>query len=483
VACHGGSTDDKPCQFYPGTKTVWDPDAEAYEEDSDGSYGAPYHDSVDTEWSKKWVDQQTPMVREAIINGNFRIGRDTTGTKGEAGANLMLPLPGNPEYPEPFNPETYQKLLQRDHGYSVSVPIIDPETGASSTFDFELGRAMRSGGFPMCPNYWDAHGGDNPGPLNHASKDVNQDGEIYKFPNKVVGSPLVGDPELHFCRKWQEKYDATCCATYLDEDIQEEYEELTGSGYLGAHVFVQQYLCLPCHPMISCMIDESTSTLRIPLEFAKKLADKMEDFDRTGLKVKIGEEEPDNGPLRQDELYIPSQYFAMQRGSGGGPAPPFPPPNCANNADPFPGVDAEEGSTVLGYWPSDDCPDVGEVPGCGDDDCEETFDLNQHAPDEIGRCSCTGPGKDCACVREFLLHLRPPGINGYDGLDLNIEIVDDDDACGVLYDLMAGSILDPLLTSSATSTLRAGGVSWSLLAAGVALTALLVGGGGGGTLR
>ena len=135
----------------------------------------------------------------------------------------------------------------------------------------------------------------------------------------------------------------------------------TGSGYLGAHVFVQQYLCLPCHPMISCMIDESTSTLRIPLEFAKKLADKMEDFDRTGLKVKIGEEEPDNGPLRQDELYIPSQYFAMQRGSGGGPAPPFPPPNCANNADPFPGVDAEEGSTVLGYWPSDDCPDVGEV--------------------------------------------------------------------------------------------------------------------------
>ena len=68
--------------------------------------------------------------------------------------------------------------------------------------------------------------------------------------------------------------------------------------------------------------------------------------------------------------------------------------------------------------------------------------------------------------------------------DLNIEIVDDDDACGVLYDLMAGSILDPLLTSSATSTLRAGGVSWSLLAAGVALTALLVGGGGGGgTLR
>ena len=35
------------------------------------------------------------------------------------------------------------------------------------------------------------------------------------------------------------------------------------------------------------------------------------------------------------------------------------------------------------------------------------------------------------------------GINGYDGLDLNIEIVEDD-ACGVLFDLMAGSIEDPL---------------------------------------
>jgi hypothetical protein len=27
----------------------------------------------------------------------------------------------------------------------------------------------------------------------------------------------------------------------LDQDIQEEYEELVGGGYLGAHVFLQQY--------------------------------------------------------------------------------------------------------------------------------------------------------------------------------------------------------------------------------------------------
>ena len=115
--------------------------------------------------------------------------------------------------------------------------------------------------------------------------------------------------------------------------------------------------------MISCMIDESTSTLRIPLVFAQKLAQTMEDFDRTGLKVKIGEQEPDNGPLRQDELYIPSDYFAQQRGSGGGPAPPFPPPNCANNLDWGDGYAwPEDSAGKLGYWPEEDCPEAVRRP-------------------------------------------------------------------------------------------------------------------------
>ena len=66
----------------------------------------------------------------------------------------------------------------------------------------------------------------------------------------------------------------------------------------------------------------------------------------------------------------------------------------------------------------------------------------QYPRNLLGECKCTGPGKDCACVREFLLHTRPPGINGYDGLDLNIQIVADD-KCNVLYDLMAGAIPHP----------------------------------------
>jgi hypothetical protein len=146
--------------------------------------------------------------------------------------------------------------------------------------------ALRSDGFPMCPNYWDANGEDDGegGPMNRYSMNQQiaapQDNLFYKFPTKKVGSPLIGDPELSFCRKWQEKYDATCCLTYLDEDIQEEYEELAGAGYLGAHVFLQQFLCLPCHPMISCMINEATDTLEIPLEFAKRLVRAVSTVER-----------------------------------------------------------------------------------------------------------------------------------------------------------------------------------------------------------
>ena len=59
--------------------------------------------------------------------------------------------------------------------------------------DIEFNKALRSGGFPMCPNYWDAFGGDNPGPLNlFTDHQITQDSQLYKFPNKVVGSPLVG---------------------------------------------------------------------------------------------------------------------------------------------------------------------------------------------------------------------------------------------------------------------------------------------------
>jgi hypothetical protein len=283
--CRGGvdATSSAPCQFHPGTKATYNEETELYEGHEtggsswgghDGAYGAPFYDSVDLEWSKEWVSSQPTDLKNLILSGKIRMGRDTTHLEG--GVDLTLPLPGSkPDYDPATDHLEYLKMLQGS-GTAGEAPAfwsvdVTPPSGVTSTMTFTFNEALRSGGFPMCPNYWDAHGGDEPGPLNLATgaKELSQDGSFYKFPNQVVGSPLIGDPELAFCRKWQEKYDATCCATYLDEDIQEEYEELTGSGYLGAHVFVQQYLCLPCHPMVSCMIDESTSTLRIPLVFLR----------------------------------------------------------------------------------------------------------------------------------------------------------------------------------------------------------------------
>jgi len=507
------------CQYIPGGATSWDAATRTFtEDDENGNFGAPLWDSIDTEWDQKFVDNlgtgsskditNGGVLRDAIVNGEVRIGRHIEPVNGRG--DLTLPVPAN--HPagsteratysrlasegEAFaGSEEYLKMLHPDVPYSRTIYLKDG-TDEVEIGPIDMTKAMRSGGFPMCPNYWDWWGGDSPGPLNLGND--GYDAELYKFPTKVVGSPLVGDPELHFCRKWQEKYDATCCTTYLDEDIQEEYEELTGSGYLGAHVFVQQFLCLPCHPMISCMIDENSDTLRIPLEFAKKLADKMEDFDRTGLKVKVGEHDDNLGPLRQDEHFVPSQHFARQRGTHGAPAPPFPVPNCASKFEDgmFSGV-GEEGDRILGYWPQTDCTfDATENPNhnpvaekgecdaeageCWDDFCEGNGDScgNLFEPDYIGRCECTGPGKQCSCIREFLMHLRPPGINGYDGLDLNIEIVEDD-SCGVLYDLMAGSTADPLLEAASSNGVLGQGerLSLSALAAGMALTAFPVLGG------
>lgn len=468
-----GSITDPDCHYLPGWKSYGT-------DGTDGAYGSPFRDSVDLEWDPAWVRQlesDNALLFKAVSNGKLRVGVDTTA---QGGMDLTLPLSGS-RMVQPWD------ALQMRAQYLQIVDPEDPnyaETTETNSFSpsAELSSVtttpllfrdvLRSKGFPMCPNYWDAHGGEEKGggPMNRDSMakqlGEEQDALFYKFPHKKVASPLVGDPELSFCRKWQEKYDATCCVTYLDEDIREEFEEVAGGGYLGAHVFLQQYLCLPCHPMVSCMINEETDTLEIPYEFAKRLADELDDFDRTGLKVKIGEQEPDNGPLRQDELWIPSDFFTQQRGTGGGPAPPFPPPN---------GCPQENAAGAA--WTA---ADVGEIAPFGDYSgaakCEvtegpevigenDTVYAAQYPADEKGECKCTGPGHECACIREFLLHTRPPGINGYDGLDLNIEIVAGDQ-CNVLFDLMAGAIEHPKATSAS-----AGGraapvwmVGWGLVA-------------------
>ena len=70
-------------------------------DDEKTAYGAPLYDSVDTEWSKKYVDNvhlemgSVPgkLLREKIVNGEVRIGREIDENVGRG--NLLLPLPGN----------------------------------------------------------------------------------------------------------------------------------------------------------------------------------------------------------------------------------------------------------------------------------------------------------------------------------------------------------------------------------------------------
>jgi hypothetical protein len=61
------------------------------------------------------------------------------------------------------------------------------------------------------------------------------------------------------------------------------------------------------------MVDEATvntetdsmgraydGTLMVPLVYAQRLAAKVSDFSRTGLKIKVGQFAENGGPLRQD---------------------------------------------------------------------------------------------------------------------------------------------------------------------------------------
>ena len=226
-----------------------------------------YHasDSIDLEWDPNFVDQmqqKEPEFYSSIQNGEVRFGV----------GDLKDSLPTN------------EQLSLRNLGGLMFT---------AGNAEYKVAAALRSGGFPMCPNYWDTkwgncdepfedegrkpicdpepeatgedvqgpwmspgggqYGGDGEedieggdpkvGPHNDKTgwKEFTQEVSYYKFPRKEIGSPMKGDPELRFCRRVQERTDATCCNFMLDQDIQEEYEELVGGGYLGAHVFLQQY--------------------------------------------------------------------------------------------------------------------------------------------------------------------------------------------------------------------------------------------------
>lgn len=412
-AAPDGTEDPAACQFIVGapqdrTSTGYDEAGERYgcEHPADSAEDAPdcvlgsTRDTVDLEWDAAFVNRlQKPAGTSAPSAASIELATQITAGKITLGVGIFKDVLPSPQQLGQF---------KQTGGAYPSTPTFEFE-GES----FPVISAMRSGGFPMCPNFWDTKGdacspdggpNENPfhmdgdgnpfvffdahtitpeasdepeeepdpaerskvcdgedaigGPLNDkigwsqsTPVERQQEFSYYKWPKNKVGSPLKGDPELHFCRRVQQRTNHACCNFMLDGDIQEEYEELTGGGYLRPHVFLQQYLCIPCHPMISCMIKEGEDILQIPYAFAKRIAEDMEEFDRTGLKIKTGELDPDSGPLRQDELYVPSQYFS----------------NLVDEPD--------------------------------------------------GECRCTA-WDDCHCIREFLQATRPPGINGKKTHDL-----------------------------------------------------------------
>ena len=124
-ACSCSPRTDTAPPRAPRAQTVWDPASKKYAPDSnEGSYGAPFYDTVDTEWDKKWMGKQPSGLQEAIINGYLRIGRDTTEAYDEKGADLTLPLPINdPKFADDFG--DYLKLVHPDHGYIQTVKYED----------------------------------------------------------------------------------------------------------------------------------------------------------------------------------------------------------------------------------------------------------------------------------------------------------------------------------------------------------------------
>jgi len=226
-----------------------------------------------------------------------------------------------------------------------------------------------------CPNFW-------------APEDA-------KDPSDYFHHPLTGDPELGFCRRLQFKHESTCCMVIHDEDIQEEFEELVGGGYQMGQIFIQQYHCLTCHPKISCLINEKPDskgekTLQLPKEFGRRLLQQFDDFDKTGLKVKV--DQPCEA--RADDFVVPSQWYSAQ----------------VRNASECEAIRTACYNTPHGA----DAPEHCAAPAA----CE--YPPTYH---------------NMEAVRQLLLAARAPGFNAWDGFLVNISWVENDD-CGVLPDLV-----------------------------------------------
>lgn len=185
-------------------------------------------------WREQATDEMTEAARAEIASGSFSIAAEF---------DKLI--------------STDEELLEFWHDHRNERYRVQLDGGA---VDYDLHDLLRSGGYPLCPNYYSPrrwvmgagceadnactdHGASangvllqdrdrvatvfGPYPPSQAADNTPspQEDSFYTWPDRVVGSPYKGEPALGFCRTFQTKYEATCCTIMLDEDIQEEYEE------------------------------------------------------------------------------------------------------------------------------------------------------------------------------------------------------------------------------------------------------------------
>ena len=271
-----------------------------------------------------------------------------------------------------------------------------PANGALGTLDMTSGAGKAAD--QKCPDYWG--GGDNydPGDAGH----------------EYSGLPREGDPELGFCRRYQlstglDKPRA-CCTVMHDDDVAEEFSDLTGGGeYSRAHVLLQQYFCLVCHHRISCLIDERPNsagerTLQLPRAFGLELVGALHMLDKSGLWLMAdkyplaggecptdpAEKLPDGGDFRAKQTVVPSVWFGAQ----------------------------SEADRTGKRW-------VRRKDG--------GISVDENSP-----WTFNGSETNMEAVRQMLLAIRPPGLNQWDGFPVNISWTEGDE-CGFLAELLPGS--------------------------------------------
>lgn len=162
---------------------------------------------------------------------------------------------------------------------------------------------------PACPNWW-------PAAREKPAKELGKAGPPL-LARRVGNCPShgAGDPELVFCKKFQDldahpevSEGGSCCSVVHDQALAAYSDMVLGSGYMRAHVLLNAFFCLPCHPRVGCMYDAPNHTLHLPAAFVDALASEVGDFSKTALKPVQGDACDLGGDIVEDGVVSHQNY-------------------------------------------------------------------------------------------------------------------------------------------------------------------------------